>query len=78
MTERIEINGQPVWIVIEPHLTHMSGDEAKEYFTASYHPIDPAMDPTGDTFVDNEHKPVVFCSPREALQYANEKLQASY
>jgi len=28
--------------------------------------------------VDNEHKPVVFCSPKEALQYANEKLQASY
>ena len=64
--------------MIEPHLTHMAGDERKDYFTASFHSIDPAIDPIGDTFLDSDHKPVVFCSPEEALEYANEKLTAAY
>ena len=78
MTEKISINGQDVWIIIEAHLTRMADVEPKEYFTASYHPIDPAVDPAGDTFLDNEHTPVVFASPKEALNYAREKLLASY
>ena len=78
MTEKISINGQDVWIIIEPHLTGMADVEPKEYFTASYHPIDPEVDPTGDTFLDSDHKAIVFRSPQEALDYAREKLLAAY
>ena len=78
MTEKININGQDIWIMIESHITHMAGDEREEYFTASYHPIDPVIDSTGDTFFDNEHKPLAFCSPAEALDYAKQKLLAAY
>ena len=78
MTEKIQIKGQDVWIVIEPHITHMADVEPKEYFTASYHAVDPATDPAGNIFQDKDHKPVVFSSPVEALEYANEKLLSSY
>ncbi|MFT3934503.1 MAG: hypothetical protein QM726_12850 [Chitinophagaceae bacterium] len=78
MTEKINVNGQDVWIIITAHLTHMSDVESKEYFTASYHPIDPAIDPDGDTFLDKEHHPLSFASPEEALAYAREKLLAAY
>ena len=78
MTEKLQINGADIWIVIESHITPMAGDERREYFTASYHPVDPVIDPTGDTFLDNEHHPVVFRSPKEAIAYAHEKLLGAY
>ena len=78
MTEKIQIKGQDIWIVIEPHVTHMADVEPKEYFTASYHAIDPETDPSGNIFLDKDRKAVVFSSPVEALKYANEKLIAAY
>jgi hypothetical protein len=78
MTEKITINDQDVWIVIEPHATHMTDVQPKEYFTASYHTVDPATEPAGNMFLDEDHRPVVFSSPVEALEYANEKLLAAY
>jgi hypothetical protein len=56
----------------------MSDAEPKEYFTATYHPIDPEVDPTGDTFLDDAHRPLSFATPEEALAYAREKLSAAY
>ncbi len=78
MTEKIQIKGQDIWIVIEPHATRMADVEPKEYFTASYHAIDPTTDPAGTIFLDKDLKPVTFSSPVEALEYANEKLLAAY
>ena len=78
MTEKIQIKGQDIWIAIDPHQAHLAGDEPKEYFTASYHAVDPATDPAGNMFLGEDNKPVVFSSPIEALEYANEKLLALY
>jgi hypothetical protein len=78
MTEKIEIKGQDIWIVIEPHTTNMANVDPKEYFTASFHAVDPETEPAGNLFVDKDRKPVTFSSPVEALEYANEKLLAVY
>ncbi|MFT3936181.1 MAG: hypothetical protein QM726_21310 [Chitinophagaceae bacterium] len=78
MTEKINIKGQDIWIVIEPHATHMANVQPKEYFTASYHAVDPATEPGGNVFLDKDLRPVTFDSPVEALEYANEKLLGAY
>jgi len=74
MTEKVEINGQDIWIVIEPHMIHSPAADPKEYFTASYHSIDPETNPSGVLFLDRDKKPLTFDSPVAALEYANEKL----
>lgn len=74
MIEKIQIKGQHIWIAIEPHVLHLPGGEPQEYFTASYHSIDPATNPAGNLFLDNEKKPCRFNSPVQALEYASERL----
>jgi len=74
MTEKIQIKGKDVWIVVEPHTRHFPGTEPKEYFTASYFLTDPDDNPAGILFIDGYKKAIEFASPVEALEYANEKL----
>ena len=73
MTEKIQINGTDIWIVVDPHIEH-TAENASEYFTASYFPVDPIVNPAGILFVDNDQKAVRFSSPVAALEFANEKL----
>ena len=75
MTEKISINGNDAWIIIEPHAVHEPCEHAPtEYFTASYHLQDPTSFPGGILFVEHDKMPIRFGSPVEALEYANEKL----
>lgn len=74
MTEKIQINKKDIWIIIEPHAVHLPADDPKEYFTASYHSLDPATHPGGILFLGEDNAPLTFNSPVEALEYANEKL----
>ena len=74
MTEKMNIGGKEIWIKVEPHASRMPGDDAREFFTASYHVMDPNSEPGGSMFLDNEGKPVSFDSPVQALEYAAEKL----
>lgn len=74
MIEKVNIKGADVWITIEPHATHAGGDDAKEFFTASYHLQDPIAHPGGTLLIDAEGKAISFDSPVQALEYASEKL----
>lgn len=74
MTEKLQINGKDIWVMIEPHTTRQPADDAQEYFTASYFSNDPAGQPGGILFTTPDNKPVTFYSPVAALEYANEKL----
>ncbi len=74
MTEKIQINGKDIWIVVEPHARHEPGMEPKEYFTASYFLSEPDETPAGILFLNDSKKALEFDSPVEALEYANEKL----
>ncbi len=74
MTEKMNIGGKEIWIKVEPHASRAPGDDAREFFTASYHIADPGTQPGGSLFVDSEGKPVSFDSPVQALEYAAEKL----
>ena len=74
MTEKVQINGKDLWIIVEPHEMHITRDDPKEYFTASYHTKDPETNPGGIMFLTGEKKPLIFDSPVQALEYANEKL----
>lgn len=74
MTEKMQINGKNIWIVVEPHTHHLAGAGIKEYFTASYFLTDPDASPAGILFIADTKKAIEFNSPVEALEYANEKL----
>jgi len=75
MIEKVSIKGNDVWIMIEPHaMLEPCHDTPREYFTASYHLLDPATAPGGILFVERDKTPIRFESPVEALEYANEKL----
>jgi len=74
MTEKMQINGKDVWIVVEPHTRHLPGTDPKEYFTASYFLTDPDESPAGILLIDDNRKAIEFDSPVEALEYASEKL----
>jgi len=74
MTEKVHINNQDLWIVIEPHHEHISDGDPREYFTASYHMTEPHTNPSGILFTNENQAPCIFLSPVEALEYANEKL----
>lgn len=74
MTEKTQINGKDVWIVIEPHPIKASEDESQEYFTATYFLNDPESNPAGVLMLDGNKQAIAFESPVEALEYANEKL----
>jgi hypothetical protein len=74
MIEKLNIKGSDIWIIIEPHVAHSPGDDPKEFFTASYHVLDPVTYPGGTLLLDSEGKPMAFDSPVQALEYASEKL----
>ena len=75
MKEEIYVNGQKVWILIEPHIQgDGEGDQSPEYFTASYDIKDPPTSPGGILFVEEDNTPKRFESPVQALEFANEKL----
>lgn len=75
MIEKVSIKGNDVWVMIEPHaILEPCDDTPREYFTASYHLLDPATIPGGILFVESDKTPIRFASPVEALEYANEKL----
>jgi hypothetical protein len=74
MIEKMNIKGQDIWIKVEPHTSRAPGDDAREFFTASYHVMDPNSEPGGSMLLDSEGKPVYFGSPVQAVEYAVEKL----
>ena len=74
MIEKVNIKGQDIWIIVEPHIIHPPGNDAKEFFTASYQVLDPVAGTGGTLMLDSDGKPLVFESPVQALEYANEKL----
>ena len=74
MTEKLQIKGKDIWVMIEPHAIQLPSENPREYFTASYHSVEPATDNGGILFLDDDKEPVTFSSPVEALEYANEKL----
>ena len=74
MIEKVNIKGKDIWIIVEPHVIHPPGNDAKELFTASYQVLDPAASPGATLLLDSDGKPLVFDSPVQALEYANEKL----
>jgi hypothetical protein len=74
MTEKVNIKGKDIWIIVEPHASHAPGDDPKEFFTASYHVLDPAAHPGGTLLLDAEGKALAFDSPVQALEYASETL----
>jgi len=75
MIEKVAVKGNDVWIMIEPHaVLEPCDNQPREYFTASYHLLEPATSPGGILFVKSDKTPIRFESPVEALEYANEKL----
>ena len=75
MTEEIQINGQKVYILIEPH-THPGHPDGSgtEYFTAAYTVDNTRTEPSAVLFLNDDKTPKCFESPVQALEYANEKL----
>ena len=76
MIEKVSINGKDAWIAIEPHyIQPQDADEPpQEFFTASYHVLEPSSSPGGVLFMEEDNMPKLFESPVEALEYASEKL----
>jgi len=74
MTEKLQIKGKDIWVVVEPHAIHLPEENPREYFTASYYSVNPAAGNGGILFLDEDKEPLTFSSPVEALEYANEKL----
>ena len=75
MTEKVNIKGQDVWIVVEP-LTppRENNDELPtEYFIVFYNLEEPGTMP-GEMLREADNRPKLFESPVAALEYANEKL----
>ena len=73
MTEKVQIRGKDVWIVVEPVVIHPQNNKMipTEYFVAYYNEQEPADDP-GTMFLESNKKPRLFTSPVEALEYACE------
>jgi len=73
MTEKLSINGRDIWITVDPHLHGAQGSNAEEYFTATYHAIEPSPGSSG-VVIEENGRPKLFASPVEAIEYASEKL----
>ncbi|WP_343690984.1 hypothetical protein [Chitinophaga sp.] len=77
MVEKIQVNNQDVWLLIEPR-DAQHGDPnviPTEYFIVSYALKEPAgVHETGTIFQDTNGEPRHFYSPVEAVEYAVEKL----
>ena len=76
MIEKQSINGQDVWLEIEPY--HVTRDNPKtiptEYFTARYYLQQPDNAQSGKIITEKDGNPKLFESPVAALEFANERL----
>lgn len=84
MTEKLTINGQDVWVVVEA-LDAQGGNPnviPAEYFVAYYNFQEPGIAASshepgkmpGEQFKAEDGSPKRFLSPVEAIEYAAEKL----
>ena len=84
ITEKITINGNEVWLAIEPIDAQHGNPNVipAEYFTAWYNLQDPGVYSSphepgklpGKLFKDENDEPKRFLSPVEAIEYAIEHL----
>ncbi|QHS59118.1 hypothetical protein [Chitinophaga agri] len=84
MTEKLTINGQSVWVIVEAlDAQHGNPDIIPaEYFIAYYNMQEPPVAASshepgkmpGKLFTDGGDSPKRFLSPVEAIEYATEKL----
>jgi len=73
MTEKLSIHGKDIWVTVDPHAKEQPGYYREEYFTVSYHAIEPLTGNNG-ILIEEEGRPKLFTSPVEAVEYASEKL----
>ncbi|MBO9561405.1 MAG: hypothetical protein J7621_01480 [Niastella sp.] len=75
MTEKLNINGKEVWVIIEPHMVPRENPHIipTEYFTAMYYLQEPHEDISGELFIEGV-EPKLFESPVAALEYARNTL----
>jgi len=73
MTEKLSINGKDIWVTVDPHTHEQPGYYSEEYFTASYHALEPMAGNNG-ILIEEEGRPKSFTSPVEAVEYASKKL----
>lgn len=84
MTEKLTINGQDVWVIVEAlDAQHGNPDIIPaEYFIAYYNMQEPPIEASshepgkkpGKLFTAEDESPKRFLSPVEAIEYATEKL----
>ncbi|MGB8192321.1 MAG: hypothetical protein WCF67_10405 [Chitinophagaceae bacterium] len=76
MIEKHSINGQDVWLEVEPY--HVKRDNPKtiptEYFTARYYLQEPVGGESGKIITQSDGNPKLFESPVAALEFVNGKL----
>ena len=75
MTEKLNIHGKDVWVVVEPFVPQRSNPNTipTEYFKVCYDLQEPGT-AEGKWFTESNQEPKLFESPVAALEYANEKL----
>jgi hypothetical protein len=84
MTEKLNINGEDVWVVVEA-VDAQEGNPnilPAEYFVAYYSSQEPPIEASshepgkmpGKVFKSEDNTPKRFLSPVEAIEYATEKL----
>jgi hypothetical protein len=75
MTEKLNIHGKEVWVVVEPHIPVRANPNIipTEYFKVFYDLKEPG-DSDRNWITDTGKEPKLFESPVAALEYANEKL----
>ena len=75
MTEKVNINGRDVWLVVEPLTPPRDNDNElpTEYFIVFYNLEEPGSMP-GEMLREADNRPKLFESPVAALTYASEKL----
>ncbi|MCF6405995.1 hypothetical protein L3C95_24050 [Chitinophaga filiformis] len=86
MTEKLSINGQDIWVVVEALETQHGNTNVipTEYFIAYYNLQEPPIEASshepgkmpGELFKAEDDSPKRFLSPVEAIEYAAEKLPA--
>jgi hypothetical protein len=75
MKEQIDVRGNKVLVLIEPHpIHHREEGQQTEYFTASYTVDNPTTEPGVVLLLEADNSPKRFVSPVQALEYAGEKL----
>ena len=78
MIEKQSINGQEVWLKVDPHPMQRDNPNIipREYFTATCYTEDPAGGPVhGEVIKDDLGEPKLFESPVAALSYARSRYE---